>query len=227
MTPFVHHVSVSPVHSSNVASSANVNAVLPAAVIAADANSSFGLPVTILPSGGAMAAIPAAVSGSSTSAASSFADANSSVSLPVASVPSGECVEATAAVMSVPSTSLASIAADVTSSIGFPLAAVPSANVAPAVPAAVPGPSASTVAIAAAVDVRETSTTPSTTCSQASTTCYEDFSMKDYVHLEEARREKFWKVAPAGVTARIRQEMLLLPEQNKARVQALQKGWIM
>ena len=50
--------------------------------------------------------------------------------------------------------------------------------------------------------------------------------MKDYVHLEESRRARFWKVASAACKSRISEELKALPENNKTRLHAERMGWL-
>ena len=131
------------------------------------------------------------------SSASTAVAADATVSSAVV-VSAGGALTAVPASASAVAHSTSAIAADANVSSGFPVAVVSAGG--------------GSAAVSASLMSRQTS--------------FDGYSIKDYVHLEGHRREKFWKAAPTEVKNRVRQDLLSLPEQNKARVQALDKSWV-
>ena len=73
---------------------------------------------------------------------------------------------------------------------------------------------------------RDSAPASSTNVSDSLSTIGDGFVLRDYVHLEESRRTRFWKLAPAEVRSRISAELKALPEQHKTRAHAEKMGWL-
>ena len=68
--------------------------------------------------------------------------------------------------------------------------------------------------------------TSSATVAESQPPFGDGFVLRDYVHMEESRRARFWKQAPVEVQSRISAELKALPEQHKTRAHAEKMGWL-
>ena len=197
MTPFVHRASTSPFQTSVAAGSIPAHFPASSAVVA-DAIVSTSVPAAAVSSVDASAVAPLSTS---VVASSSSAVAAGAIVSTIVPAPAVSAVDASA------------VASSSTSVVASSSSAVAAGAIVP------------TSVRAAAVSAVDASclVLPIVVNSQSS---FDGYSLKDYVHLEVSRREKFWNTAPTAVKTRVREDLLSLPEQNKARVQALEKSWI-